>query len=145
MSEEEKTVGRGRTAKGTKARPTRIPMSGSRKRMHIPDEYKDSAYHYAWITDRNDLVFRAKRAGFEHVRVSEMPQLSADIDMGTDTTGPIRMNVGAGDIAFLMKQPMEFYEEDRAELRKINQSKVADIKRGIGGEKEGQYGKIEIS
>jgi len=113
--------------------------------MHIPDEYKDSAYHYAWITDRNDLVFRAKRAGFEHVPAKDMPQLSVDVEASTDGTSNVTMNVGGGDSAYLMKQPIEFYEEDKAEMRKLNDDRIADIKRDLNSGKEGTYGEVDIS
>jgi hypothetical protein len=142
MTEATKTRG---SSKATRAkRPNRIPMSGSRKRMHIPDEYKDSAYHYAWITDRNDLVFRAKRAGYEHVQVAEMPELQVDVDQATNPDGLIMMNVGGGDVGYLMKQPMEFYEEDRQAQRELNEARVADIKRDLNSKEDGRYGKVEF-
>ena len=65
MSNTTDTVKRGRPTKATRTeRPKRIPMSGSRKRLHIEDEYKDPNFHYAWINDQKDLLHRAHRAGY---------------------------------------------------------------------------------
>lgn len=137
------TTGRGKSTRAK--RPTRMSMSGSRKRMHIPVEFQDPDFHYAWISDTNDLIFRANRAGYEHVQHHEMPQLSFDVDEGTDGTGHIHTNAGGGVTQYLMKQPMEYHLEDIDELRQINKARVQDIIKETNSGKNGTYGKVEIS
>ncbi|MGW8181752.1 MAG: hypothetical protein ACWGQW_23730, partial [bacterium] len=73
MSDTTVTKTRGRSAHGHKVRPTRIPMSGQRMRMHIEEEDQDPAFHYAWITDKRGLLQRALRAGYVHVTREEVP------------------------------------------------------------------------
>ena len=126
-------------------RPTRIPMSGSRKRMHIDEEFQDPNYHYAWINDQKGLIFRAKRAGFEHVNCEEIPSWGIpDVDSADPADSFISMPVGHGVQAFLMKQPIEFYEEDRAMADKLVDDRESDLKRDLNSGKNGTYGKVEI-
>ena len=147
MTNTTKPAAQGRSAvKPTRAqRPKRVSMSGSRKRMHIPEEYQDPEFHYAWISDQGDLLFRAKRAGYEHVSGSEMPMMVFDVDAGSDGTGPIHANGGKGVTQYLLKQPMEFHKEDLDEQREINRARIADIKKDLNSGKDGTYGKVEIS
>jgi hypothetical protein len=113
--------------------------------MHIPEEYQDPDFHYAWISDQGDLLFRAKRAGYEHVAHAEMPMLSFDVDASSDGTGFISASGGKGVMQYLMKQPIEFHLEDLEEQRGINRRRIADIKRDLNSGKDGTYGKVEIS
>ena len=141
-----KTSGRSTTAAKDTKRPTRVAMSGSRKRMHVPEEYKDLAFHYAWINDQGDLISRAIRAWYEHVKISEMPTFgSADVDAATGTDSLISMNVGRGVVAYLMKQPIDAHEEDLNINRQINADRVADLKRNTDGKQAGSYGEVKFS
>jgi len=135
--------GRGKPTTSRAQRPKRVSLSGARKRLHIPEDYKDPAFHYAWIADEKDMVNRAKRAGYECVKHDEMPDLGYDVDAGGE--GLLTTNMGHGVTGYLMKQPMEFHEEDLEELRQINRDRVADIKKELNDGKDGKYGKVDIS
>lgn len=127
-------------------RPKRVAMSGSRKRMHIAEEYKDPNFHYAWINDQGDLIARAIRAWYEHVEHKEMPDFkNADVDAASGTDSHISMNVGNGTTAYLMKQPIEAHEEDLAIGRKTNSDRLADLKRTTDGTQVGNYGKVDFT
>ena len=142
-----KTVGRPATKKasGTK-RPTRIPMSGSRKRMHVDESDKDPNFHYAWLNDQKDLLYRAKRAGYENVLVSEMPQwVTPGVDAAGATGSAISMKVGTDVTAYLMKLPMEYYLADRAEMDALVDAREADMKKELNSGQEGTYGKVDFS
>jgi hypothetical protein len=143
-----KTVTRGRPAKAATVakRPTRIPMSGQRMRMHIEEEDKDPNFHYGWINDKGGLIQRAKRAGYENVLTSEIPTWgTSDVDAADSTSSFISMEVGNETTAYLMKQPMEYYEEDAAETNAITNSREADMKKDLNSGQNGTYGAIEIS
>lgn len=148
MSNTRTTASRGRTStksKRAEAHVKRVPMSGSRKRMHIDEEFQDPNYHYAWINDQRDLLFRAKRAGFENVLVSEIPMWGVrDVDSANPTESVISMPVGGGVIAYLMKQPMEFYLEDQAEMNKMVDDREVDMKKELNSKEDGQYGSVEF-
>jgi hypothetical protein len=143
------TVNRGRPAgkAGTRAkRPTRIPMSGQRMRMHIEEEDKDPAFHYAWINDSRGLIQRAIKAGYEHVSVAEIPSWGTpDVDSASGTSTHISMPVGDKVIAYLMKQPMEFHDEDQAEKDRLIDAREADLKRELNSGRDGTYGKVDIA
>lgn len=137
-----------RTRKNTATsnRPKRVPMSGSHKRMHVDEEFQDPNFHYAWINDQKDLIFRAKRAGFEHVTQEEMPLFGGvDVDAPADRNSSfISMPVGHGTIAYLMKQPMEYYEEDRAAMDAIVDGREGDLKKSLNSGNNGTYGNVDI-
>ena len=142
-----KPAARGRTATAgrAKAHPVRVPMSGSRKRMHIDEEFQDPNYHYAWINDQKDLIFRANRAGYVHVLGSEIPSWGVrDVDSANPAESQISMPVGGGVIAYLMKQPMEFYLEDQAEMNAQVDAREAEMKKELNSEKDGKYGGVKF-
>ena len=138
---------RGRAKPAARAeRPVRIPMSGSRKRMYIDEEFQDPTFHYAWINDQKDLIFRAKRAGFEHVLVSEIPSWGTpDVDSADPTASFISMPVGHGTSAFYMKQPVEFYEEDQKIMADIVDARESDMKKDLNSGQDGKYGEVDFS
>jgi hypothetical protein len=140
-----KTRGRPAKAKGAASRPTRIPLSGSRKRMHVdPDLFP--GYHIAWINDQKDLVFRAKRALYENVTVDEIPGWgSADVDAADSASSLVSMKVDNDTTAYLMKLPMEYWNADQAEKRALNEARTADMKKDLNSGKEGTYGEVDIS
>ena len=142
-----KAAPRGRAKPAERAeRPVRIPMSGSRKRMSIDEEFQDPNYHYAWINDQKDLLFRAKRAGYEHVTVDEIPSWGTpDVDSADPTDSFISMPVGHGTQAFYMKQPMEFWKEDREIMDRMVDARESDMKKDLNSGKEGTYGGVDFT
>ena len=127
-------------------RPKRVSMSGARLRMHIEEDEKDPAFHYAWINDQSGLIARAKRAGYEHVQTSEIPSWGTiSVDSANSDSSLISMNVGGETIAYLMKIPMEYYEEDRAEMDALVNAREADMKKELNSGQNGTYGKVEFS
>jgi hypothetical protein len=140
---------RGRPAKKVttrKERPQRIPMSGSRKRMHIEEEDTDPNFHYAWINDAKDLLYRAKRAGYENVTIEEMPQWGVgDVDSADPASSLVSMKINADTTAYLMKLPMEYYLEDRAAMDALVNAREADMKKELNSGQNGTYGNVDIS
>lgn len=140
------TARRGRPAANRTERPTRVPMSGQRLRMEISAEEKDPAFHYAWINDDKDLIFRAKRAGYEHVLTEELPSWGqASVDSANSTDSLVSMPVGQGKVAYLMKQPKEFFEEDMKAHHDMVDAREADLKKELNSGKDGTYGEVVIS
>jgi hypothetical protein len=146
IQHEETKPRRGRPPKVRTERPTRIPMSGSRKRMHIEDEDKDPNFHYAWINDQKDLIPRAKRAGYEHVMLSEIPSWgSPGVDSADSTSSMISMKVSADITAYMMKQPMEFYDEDQKSKNDVVDARESGMKQELNSGTDGKYGSVEFS
>lgn len=140
-----KTRGRPAKAKGAASRPTRIPMSGSRKRMHV-DADLFPGYHIAWINDQKDLIYRAKRALYENVLTSEIPGWgSSDVDAADSASSLVSMKVDNDTTAYLMKLPMEYWEQDQAEKQKLNEARTADMKKELNSGEDGTYGNVDFS
>lgn len=126
-------------------RPKRASMFGTRLKMQLNHEELDESYHYAWINDTGDLIHQAKRSGYEHVTLDEVPTWGElSVDRGDPTSSIVQMPVGHGTVAYLMKQPMEFYEEDRGELDALTDAREADLKKSLNSGNDGTYGKVEI-
>ena len=143
------TLAAGRSSTKTTTRvsrqPVRIPMSGSRKRMEVPEDLLDPDFHYAWINDQKDLVFRAKRAGYENVAVSEIPSWGvADVDSADPSSSVVVMPVGLGTIAYYMKQPMAYYLEDQATMNELVDRREGDMKKALNSGDNGTYGAVKI-
>lgn len=135
---------RGRPPKSS--RPERVPMNGQRLRMELNEEECDPAFHYAWINDDKDLIYRAKRAGYEHVTLDEVPSWGqTSVDSANPVDSLVSMPVGQGKTAFLMKQPMEYYEQDREASDNIVNDREADLKKSLNSGQNGTYGAVEIS
>jgi hypothetical protein len=114
--------------------------------MHVDEIDKDPNFHYAWINDQKDLIHRAKRAGYEHVMIAEIPSWGmTDVDSADPTGSVISMKVNEKVSAYLMKQPMEYYEEDIAAKRALNEARTADLKKSLNSGQEGTYGNVDIS
>ena len=129
----------------TSKRPKRIPMSGSRMKMQLDEEFLDENFHYAWINDQKGLLYDAKRAGYEHVTTDEIPSWGdRSVDTANATSSNVSMPVGQGVVAYLMKQPMEFHKEDQTEQDAIWQAREADMKKDLNSGTEGRYGKVDI-
>jgi hypothetical protein len=109
MSEERKTVTKAVAVEET-AKPTkreRNSITGTRTKLSLTGE--EPGFHYAWINDENvgtaedagyEYVSHAIKVGNRHVNVSEM------------SGSKISRNVGGGTIAYLMRVPQEWYDED---------------------------------
>lgn len=110
MSEEKKTVTKATvTQEVAKPKRERNPITGYRTKLSLQGE--DPAFHYAWINEDNvgtaldaayEFVNHDIKVGNRHVNVSELSGKN------------ISRNVGGGVIAYLMRVPIEFYDEDMA-------------------------------
>lgn len=140
------TAQRGRPSTQRADRPKRVPMSGQRMRMEISAEEKDPNFHYAWINDDKDLIFRAKRAGYEHVHIDELPSWGqVDVDSANSTDSLVSMPVGQGKTAYLMKLPKEYFEEDMKAHADLVDAREADLKKELNSGQNGTYGEVNIS
>lgn len=142
---------RGRPARGESraetGRPKRIPISGSRLRMNVPEEVKDPNFFYYWFNDVNNDIYRAKQAGYVHVLQSEVGNSigEKDVDSAQSESSVVSMRVGQGVTAYLMKQPMEYRKEDMdAYHAEIDKSEAA-LKQKLNSGQDGQYGKVTIN
>ena len=119
------------------ARRRRIPMSVSVRKLEVPDL---PGYHLHWMLGEPDRIARAFNAGYDFVKEDELPGfrvglgdeagIQGNSDLGT------RVSVVAGGVGsdnqasrlYLMKLPLELYEEDMAARDAQGQETVNALK-----------------
>jgi hypothetical protein len=126
-------------------RQTRLPLGGFRNILTL--ENTNPNFHYFWAVDDSELgteITRLRYAGYEFVRKEEKILVGeAQVYQTEDVGSLIRVPAGGGKYHYLMRIPLEWYEEDQArESAKIDESERA-IK-GTDGV-EGGYGNVKIS
>ena len=123
-------------------RPKRTPVSGNRNILTV--EGKDPNYKYTWVNDDDKgSIQRFKEAGYEFVD-DELKVGDKNVDGSTLPSSVVSKNVGQGLTAYLMRQPMEFHEEDMAAKHKRVDELEADMKRELNSGKDGTYGSVEF-
>lgn len=143
--------GRGRPRKDAnvtpEARPrNRVPLTGRRTRMELNPDELDPDFKYKFVNDQTGLLDKYLSAGFVHVKQSEgitVGQRSVDTAAAPDSN--VSLDVGGGVIAYLLKQPKEFADEDRAIRDKLLNEQDEALYRELNSEKEGSYGSVEFS
>lgn len=134
--------------KATMKKPTRVPLSRYRDILSVMG--KDPNYFYRWVKDSHEngsRLLEMKRAGYEHVRPSEVTVGEDKVDRESTVGDIVRLNY-KGETLFLMKQPMEYREEDiganRQELREIEQQILNPTIDPYDPTHSGQYGEIRV-
>lgn len=125
-------------------RPKRIPISGDRQKMEVPESAKDPNYFYYWFNDQNNDIYNAKQAGYVHVQKDELPGRYYGVDTADSESSVVSMRVGQGVTAYLMKQPKAYREEDVAAYNaRVDESERA-LKEKLNSRRDGQYGSVTI-
>lgn len=129
-------------------KPVRVPLSRYRDILSVMG--KDPNRHYRWVKDTHEngsRLLEFKRAGYEHVRASEVTVGEEKVDKESTTGDIVRLNY-KGETLFLMAQPMEFREEDlaanRKELRELEQQILNPTIDPNDPTHSGQYGEVRI-
>lgn len=120
----------------------RIPVGGRRDILTVAD--KDPNYKYTFVDD--ERVDRFQRGGYDLVyKAADGTAVGdRDIDKSKGTSSVVTVPGGQGKTLYLMRIPMEWYEEDMAAKHKrINESEE-DIRRTLNSGQNGTYGKVEI-
>lgn len=79
----------------------------------------DPGFHYHWINDYPGRVTQAQLGGYAFVMAEEVNLLPGVVDLNTDAGSRVSMIVGQADNgeplrAFLMKIPLDLYQENQA-------------------------------
>ena len=123
-------------------RKVRVPLGVPRSKLSIPEGVIPDHYAKRWVCDRPGRIEQAQAAGFTFVDESYI-KVGEDVEDGKDqASSHIRRLVGTHEdgrpmYSYLMKQPREYYEEDR-KLYNEELDKTDDaIRRGAIGPDEG--------
>lgn len=132
-------------------RPNRIPITGHRDILTV--QGKDPSYHYRWILDVDESgarIFRFQQAGFEFVSPDEVDgvgtaRVASDSGVGTIVRIPAgnHAKTGTPQYLYLMKQPMEYHNEDMAAREEEIARRERDLTQMFEGD-DGHYGSIRV-
>lgn len=126
-----------RTAEG-QTRVKRTPI-GSRNVLTVVG--KDPNYEYRIVTDAGDRIQQFLEAGYELVDGKGVSVGDRRLDNPSAEGTKAQVSVGAGQKAFLMRIPKEFYEEDQA----AKAARVKELENAIKNPGSGDYGKVELT
>jgi hypothetical protein len=129
-----------------KAPKKRIPL-GQRNPLGMQAIKKDPNYVYRVVNDEPGRINMFRDAGWEVVQ-SESEIRMGDPNVGGDTGAvgtPVTKVVGRrdGKLAYLMRIPKEFYQEDQEAKSSKIRERESDLK--MEKDKTGRYGDIKIS
>jgi len=127
-------------------RPERIPLDGSRTRLALDENALDPAFHYKWVNDVDDRIMRYKNAYYEHVSGEEglkIGQRSIDSSTG-ELASVVSRDGGKGITVYLMKIPVEYYNEDKAVKEEKTERRADALKQSLNSGQEGMYGGVKF-
>ncbi len=84
-----------------------------------------------WFNDQKDRIYRAKRAGYEHVT-----------DRNGEPIARVVSREGPREVkGYLMKIPIEYYKADKAAAERRETNKIAEIRAGVfqAGQGDNRY------
>lgn len=139
-----------------KTRRERTPFSASRKRLEVRYVEKDfeKQWHGHWFNDQDGRIERAQDAGYEFVKPDEVRGVGdREVNSGnTDLNSKVSRVVGRGEggnpiRAYLMKLPLDLYNQDKAEKQKVNDLVDNAIRAGKAGgvDVRNKYGDVKLS
>ena len=96
-------------------RPKRVPL-GQKNRLKF-ENLDEAHFHYHVINDVGDRIKNAQRGGYEFVEAEQDPGILR-VAEASQIGGHVSRSVGQGTTAYLMKIPLEWYNEDKAAEQK---------------------------
>lgn len=125
-----------------KQKPKRVPM-GRRNILTVNGLKDTDEFHYHWFNDNGDRLHKCREAGYEFVLKSGLTAGDATIETARGTDSIMKKGVGGGQIAYLMKIPLEFYKQDQAAKQVEVDSLEAEMK--LARRVENSIGSIKVS
>lgn len=130
-------------------RPNRIPISGSREVLTVRGaEELEKEFHLCWVNDY--MLDKFKMAGYEFVYWTELTEENeqvGDTRINADTPMESRVsrNVGNGVTGYLMKLPMEYWNEDRKAVEARTKETEQSMRKLGNNSVNGTYGNVQIT
>ena len=125
---------------GTSERTRRTPINGTRSRLNVRG--KEDGYVYRIVNDIDDRIQTFQEMGYEIVSDSDVSVGDKRVANPTAEGSPVKVSVGQGTQAYLMRQKEDWYKEDQ----KTKQNQVNELEASMKKEAEnaGFYGKLKI-
>ena len=119
----------------------RVPMSLPHQKLSAPEL---PGYHLHWMMGRPDRLAQAQKAGYTFVDQDEVDMNTTGLADGAETSGHTDLGTRVSQITgidetggqptrlYLMKIPLEWWEEDQGKLAEVNEG-IAAVIRGERG------------
>ena len=120
------------------SRPKRLTVHDAANVLTVQN--KEEGYQYRWVNDRGTRVEFMKRRGYEVVEDDNIIVGSVTPVHKSGSGISTTVDKKDGGQAILMRQRMEWFEEDQAAKRKIDREKEEALFRQQ--EKAGRYGSV---
>jgi hypothetical protein len=125
----------------TSERTRRTPINGTRNRLSVRG--KEPGYVYRIVNDTEDRITSLQEMGYEMVTDSNVSVGDKRIANPSQEGSPVKVSVGQGTQAYVMRQKQEFFDEDQAAKAARNNELEAGMKKDAAT--AGFYGKLDIS
>ena len=119
-------------------RPARTPI-GQRSRLNVKG--KEAGFHYRIVNDNEGRVQDFIDAGYEIVSDSSVTVGDKRIANPTQEGSPVKVHVGAGQQAYLMRIKDAWYTEDQGST----QAQINELEDGMKAQSKADYGSITIT
>src|SRR5512139_738717 len=127
-------------AKAETTRTRRSPINGVRNKLNVRGQ--EPGYVYRIVNDIEDRVQSLQEMGYEIVTDKGVTVGDKRIANPTQEGSPIKVSVGQGVQAYVMRQKQEWYDEDQKAKNARNDELEAQMKREA--KEAGFYGKLKI-
>lgn len=125
---------------GDVERVRRAPINGVRNRLTVRG--KEPGYQYRIVNDTDDRIKAFEEMGYEIVTDQSVSVGDKRVSDPTKEGSPVKVSVGQGVHAYVMRQKQEWFDEDQKSKQKTVNELEASMKRD--SEKEGFYGKLDV-
>lgn len=122
-------------------RTRRTPINGTRNRLNVRGQAP--GYVYRIVNDIDDRIQTLQEIGYELVTDKGVVVGDKRISNPTQEGSPVKISVGQGTQAYVMRQKKEWFDEDQAAKQVKNNELEATMKREVSD--AGFYGKLKIS
>jgi hypothetical protein len=123
-------------------RPKRTPISGRRNVLTLKGGDTEN-FEYRIVNDTGDRIALFEAQGYEIVTDPDIVIGDRRISNPTKEGSPVKVSVGGGVQAYLMRQKKEYYKEDQS----AKQAHVDETEGSIKSQakRSADFGKLEIS
>ncbi len=121
-------------------RARRTPINGTRNTLNVRG--KEPGFVYRIVNDTDDRVQTFQEMGYELVTDTNVSVGDKRVAKPTSEGSPVKVSVGQGVQAYVMRQKQEWFDEDQ----KAKQVQVNELETSMKREadKAGFYGKLNI-
>ena len=122
------------------ARTRRSPINGVRNKLNVRGQ--EPGYVYRIVNDIEDRVQSLQEMGYEIVTDKGVTVGDKRIANPTQEGSPVKVSVGQGVQAYVMRQKQDWFDEDQKAKNARNDELEAQMKREA--KDAGFYGKLQI-